>query len=559
MRPLLCSPEHWLARSPQWRVQPWKRWAPQKENRELSFVVALSSWERRPSFKGALCIDGKRTEECHMQDAQSSEWTAGVFREVSPRQESSWHQEKGNFFTLCGWGSRLLKPGADHGSGDTYGLSTPVHSMYVRSSWIFSFCESGTTRRAMHMADMLLGWLEDKQLHTPQSSQLSGYWWSEKLIQDDQSMSKWGLFGVLFQKNFRGHAPGPQALSVEPPLIPLGVRAWCIHLFFSQCQYLFIYLFFLRNFSLEKLGLRVYTAWPRREFDLFSSLSFTFAVWTQVVLRPKHFATVGSNLSLSCDTIGSPVAYNRTWFRRQDQDNSTAHLAYKVLAVNNLQLQDSGLYHCFADNGLSSDIGSTEVIVSCKSGQSSFAIYWIYMLNKREERELRAREQLVKIWRTQKLLFRNRKCDCDRQIIIMPSKKLAIFPISFATTSLLTLRNSSFSLVTMKELFWFLPSTLTWLETTFICYVSKDSEVPSVECMQWCFSGRIILFCTLMIEKFGILTDAFENVCVSKQCKVLARNFERSVQREAAGVWRLCPRGIFLLFEVTQPHFFVIL
>ena len=34
-------------------------------------------------------------------------------------------------------------------------------------------CESGTTGRAI--ADMLLGWLEDKQLHTPQSSQLSSY------------------------------------------------------------------------------------------------------------------------------------------------------------------------------------------------------------------------------------------------------------------------------------------------------------------------------------------------------------------------------------------------
>ena len=36
----------------------------------------------------------------------------------------------------------------------------------------FLLCESGTTGRTI--ADMLLGWLEDKQLHTLQSSQLSG-------------------------------------------------------------------------------------------------------------------------------------------------------------------------------------------------------------------------------------------------------------------------------------------------------------------------------------------------------------------------------------------------
>ena len=44
-------------------------------------------------------------------------------------------------------------------------------------------------------------------------------------------MSKWGLFGVMFQKNFPAHAPGPPALSVEPPLIPLGVRTCC----FAAC------------------------------------------------------------------------------------------------------------------------------------------------------------------------------------------------------------------------------------------------------------------------------------------------------------------------------------
>ena len=65
-----------------------------------------------------LRFDGKRTEECRIRDAQSSDWTAWVYREVSPRQDSSWQQEEGNFFTLCGWGSRLLKPGAN-GSGDT--------------------------------------------------------------------------------------------------------------------------------------------------------------------------------------------------------------------------------------------------------------------------------------------------------------------------------------------------------------------------------------------------------------------------------------------------------
>ena len=39
----------------------------------------------------------------------------------------------------------------------------------------FLLCESGTTGKAL--ADMLLGWLEDKELHTPriQCSQLSGY------------------------------------------------------------------------------------------------------------------------------------------------------------------------------------------------------------------------------------------------------------------------------------------------------------------------------------------------------------------------------------------------
>ena len=196
-----------------------------------------------------------------------------------------------------------------------------------------------------------------------------------------------------------------------PPCSNVVLVSGCIHLFFSQCQYLFIF-FFEKFLTWEARIKRIHCLTEKPVWYFFVSF-FTLAVLTQVVLRPKHFATVGSNLSLSCDTIGSPVAYNRTWFRRQDQDNSTVHLAYKVLAVNNLQLQDSGLYHCFADNGLSSDIGSTEVIVSCKSGQSGFAIYWSYMLNKREGRELR--EQLVKIWRTQKLLFRNRKCSCNRQ------------------------------------------------------------------------------------------------------------------------------------------------
>ena len=37
----------------------------------------------------------------------------------------------------------------------------------------FLLCEYGTTGRALE--DMLLGWLEDKQLNTPQCSQLSGY------------------------------------------------------------------------------------------------------------------------------------------------------------------------------------------------------------------------------------------------------------------------------------------------------------------------------------------------------------------------------------------------
>ena len=166
--------------------------------------------DRVKLLKGAFRFDGKRTEACHIRDAQSSDWTAWVYREVSPRQDSSWHQEERNFFTLCGWGSWLLKPGAD-GSGDTGCRPRYTqYSMYVRSSWFspsWVWHHSGTEKA---LADMLLGWLEDKQFHTPQCSQLSGYWWCEKLIQDYKSMSKCGLFGVLFKK-ISGASPGPQA------------------------------------------------------------------------------------------------------------------------------------------------------------------------------------------------------------------------------------------------------------------------------------------------------------------------------------------------------------
>ena len=207
---LFCArhaPEHWLARSRQWRVQPWKRWAPQKRTQGTSFrCCTFDSWEQRPSVKGALRFDGKRTEESHIQDTQSSEWTAWVCWEVSPRQDSSWHQEEGNSFTLADEAAdcsnqeqmvvviRVVDP-------DTL----DVHEEFMD----FLLWEYGTTGRAL--ADMLLGWLEDKQLHAPHCSQLSGYWWSKKLIQDDQSMSKCGLFGVLFKKNSGGTPTDPQA------------------------------------------------------------------------------------------------------------------------------------------------------------------------------------------------------------------------------------------------------------------------------------------------------------------------------------------------------------
>ena len=48
------------------------------------------------------------------------------------------------------------------------------NTLDVREEFMkFLLCVSGTTGKAL--AGMLFGWLEDKQLHTPQCSQLSGY------------------------------------------------------------------------------------------------------------------------------------------------------------------------------------------------------------------------------------------------------------------------------------------------------------------------------------------------------------------------------------------------
>ena len=77
----------------------------------------------------------------------------------------------GEFFSLC------ADEAADCSNQEQMAVvirAVDPDTLDVREEFMnFLLCESGTTGRAL--ADMLLGWLEDKQLHTPQCSQLSGY------------------------------------------------------------------------------------------------------------------------------------------------------------------------------------------------------------------------------------------------------------------------------------------------------------------------------------------------------------------------------------------------
>ena len=96
----------------------------------------------------------------------------------------------------------------------------------------------------------------------------------------------------------------------------------------------------------------------------FLSLTPFVAVSTRVVLPQVIFQPSGTSLVIPCNTTGSPVATNRTWVQFQEPDNMTVFLAEDTLVIPDAQPRHSGRYHCFADNGLTNDIQSTEVVIS---------------------------------------------------------------------------------------------------------------------------------------------------------------------------------------------------
>ena len=89
------------------------------------------------------------------------------------------------------------------------------------------------------------------------------------------------------------------------------------------------------------------------------------SVATRVVLPATVFIDVGTDFTIPCNTSGSPVATNKTWVQLEP-NNNTVRIARDFLSFQGAQSTDSGRYYCFADNGLTHDLQSTEVTVSCE-------------------------------------------------------------------------------------------------------------------------------------------------------------------------------------------------
>ena len=89
------------------------------------------------------------------------------------------------------------------------------------------------------------------------------------------------------------------------------------------------------------------------------------SVATRVVLPATVFIDVGTDFTIPCNTSGSPVATNKTWVQLEP-NNNTVRIARDFLSFQGALSTNSGRYYCFADNGLTHDLQSTEVTVSCE-------------------------------------------------------------------------------------------------------------------------------------------------------------------------------------------------